>query len=292
MMLYTLLLVYLQIIVLPSYGIDFPVTLVSGFWKFPANHFDAKANKTMPTNKHSDQDYANWFKNNLLIQAPMVFLYNDNSTVATIETIRGALPTVYMYYPFENFTVYPIYQPHWVRKKHVPSVWLGMLWIEKVFHIQRIAKLNPFNSQWFCWDDAANAHYREKPPPPLMWPNLANLSTLPTSKFIASDSYGWGHGHSIAGTAFMYHISQVDNITRMYNESLNTCAQNKIVKTAGRHHVHWWECGSDQILLTHMVEEHPGLAHVIDVWYGTVIPKLGFENSSIYGYMARACGSK
>ena len=48
--------------------------------------------------------------------------------------------------------------------------------------IQEAIRLNPFNSEWFAWNDAGNAAFRAATPPlnPLIpWPHPNALAALP-----------------------------------------------------------------------------------------------------------------
>jgi hypothetical protein len=64
--------------------------------------------------------------------------------------------------------------------KHVAGARLG-----KIFMIQEAIRLNPFNSEWFAWNDAGNAAFRVATPlsPPLNplipWPHPNALAALP-----------------------------------------------------------------------------------------------------------------
>ena len=55
--------------------------------------------------------------------------------------------------------------------------------------IQEAIRLNPFQSEWFAWNDAGNAAFRNVGPvtPPLdpmiPWPNQVALAALPTGEY-------------------------------------------------------------------------------------------------------------
>jgi len=228
------------------------LTCVSGYWKIK--------------NKHGD-NFNNWFHNTLQINCPYVF-FADKETIEMIKKYRGALPTHYIECKIEDFYTYQHRDKMITHPIHCPSIELNLIWNEKLFFIQKAAKLNPFSTTHFMWVDAGICTYRDNPPPKTPFPNLNKLNRLPKDKFIftscpdynPSDNRYYFKMSYITGT-FILHHSIIDKFVGIYKHCLDTLVNKSIVWT-------------DQVILTHIYRDHKHLFYKLSEGWGTIIPLL------------------
>ena len=237
----------------------YPVTVVSGYWAI--------------SSKHSNGDYSKWMKNAITINAPLIFFYDSDQVKHTIENLRIGYPTKFYKLAINDFIVNKTYNRAWTHPIHIPTAELGMIWLEKLYMLEKSIAWNPYNTTWFAWTDVGNAYYRNTRISPLRWPDPTLLKKLPTNKIIYTDSVTHGD-HSFAGTAFLTHQSVHPQLLQRFNESLTQCAEGKVPRL-GRHIMQPYECGSDQYIFSIMKTDHPQLFHCIGNGYGDAIPLMG-----------------
>lgn len=231
---------------------SYPMTCVSGYWKV--------------TNKHSD-NYINWFKNSLQINCPYVF-FGDKETIEIIKEYRTNLPTFYVEYNLADFVTNKYKDKMKTHPIHCPSVELNMIWNEKIFLIKKALLLNPFSSDFFSWVDAGLCIYRNTPPPPIPFPNVYKLYTLPTDKLIYSSSKPYNanlvsinsYYHHISGT-YILHKNLINYFSELYeNYSDRLIDINNI-----------W---TDQVILTHIFKDHPNIFYKLFNGYGKIFKNM------------------
>ncbi len=232
-----------------------PLTIVSGYWKI--------------TNKHGN-NFDKWFNNTLSINCPYVF-FSDKETIEIIKTYRKELPTYYIECNIEDFYTYKYKDKMITDKLHCPSVELNLIWNEKAFLIEKALKINPFNSEYFCWVDAGVCIYRNKEPPREQFPNIEKLNKLPKDKFIYSSSELNTYNdnflknniskHHVSGTSYILHKNIINDFCIAYDSYLEK-------------HVNKHQIWTDQIILTHMYSEQSHMFYKIAHGYGEIIPKL------------------
>ena len=229
------------------------LTCVSGYWKIK--------------NKHGD-NFNKWFHNTLQINCPYVF-FADKETIEMIKKYRGDLPTHYIECKIDDFYTNKYRNKMITHPIHCPSVELNLIWNEKIFLLQKDAKLNPFNSSYFMWADAGICTYRSNAPPKTPFPNLDKLNRLPKDKFIFSSSTGNynessvhinNYYHYISGTYILHH-DIIDNFVEIYKRYLDKLVDKNIVWT-------------DQVILTHIYRDHKHLFYKLSDGYGVIIPLL------------------
>lgn len=229
------------------------LTCVSGYWKVK--------------NKHGDK-FNNWFHNTVQIKCPYVF-FGDKETIEMIKKYRGDLPTHYIECKIDDFYTYRYRDKMITHPRHCPSVELNLIWNEKVFLIQKAAKLNPFSSSHFMWVDAGICTYRDNPPPKTQFPNLDKLNKLPKDKFIFTSSTGYyndsmihknNYYHYISGTYLLHH-SIIDNFVEIYKKYLDKLINKDNIWT-------------DQVILTHIYKDNKDLFYRLSNGYGVIIPLL------------------
>ena len=232
-----------------------PLTIVSGYWKIK--------------NKH-ENNFEQWFNNTLSINCPYVF-FSDKETIEIIKTYRKELPTYYIECNIEDFHTYKYKDKMITDKFHCPSVELNLIWNEKAFLVKKALKINPFNSEYFCWVDAGICTYRDNKPPNKLFPNIEELNKLPKDKLIYSSSIMKTYNdkfmknnlfnHHICGTSYMLHKNIINDFCIAYETYLEK-------------HVNKDQIWSDQIILTYMYSEQPHMFYKIADGYGEIIPKL------------------
>ena len=231
------------------------LTCVSGYWEIK--------------NKHIGK-FNNWFHNTLQINCPYVF-FADKETIGMIKKYRGDLPTHYIECKIEDFYTYQYCDKVVTHPGHCPSIELNLIWNEKIFFVQKAAKLNPFSSSHFMWVDAGICTYRNNPPPKTPFPNLDKLNRLPKNKFIftsrpnypGKSSYYFKMSY-ITGTYLLHH-SIIDKFVEIYKQYLDKLVDKLVDKN-----IVW----TDQVILTHIYRDHKHLFYKLSEGWGTIIPLL------------------
>lgn len=231
---------------------SFPLTIVSGYWQVK--------------NKH-DLKYLNWFTNTLKINCPYIF-FGTNESIEVIKPYRGSLPTYYIVCELEDFYTYKYKNRMITHPGDCPSVELNMIWNEKIFFIEKAARINPFNSEFFSWIDAGICTYRYTEPPSKPFPDLNKLSLLPKDKFIFTSSIRPFYEpallntyyHHISGT-YVLNINIIEKVVDLYKEYVE-----KLIKPDGIY--------TDQVILTHIFNDYPKLFYKLGDGYGEAVPLL------------------
>lgn len=231
-----------------------PLTSVSGYW--------------IVKNKHNNNYVNEWFKNSLAIVCPYVFFGNKES-IDLVKQCRGDLPTHYIECEIKDFYTYKYKDKILTDPVHCPSAELNLIWNEKIFLIEKAAKLNPFQSEYFAWIDAGICEYRDKTPPQTPF-NNQKISCLPKNKIIFSSSskpffqpglLNTNNYHHVCGTSYILHKNIINIIISLYKEKLDDLVNiNKIY--------------TDQVILTHIFNENAELFYKLADGYGKVIPLL------------------
>jgi hypothetical protein len=215
-------------------------------------------------NKHTHNKYKEWFKNTLSINCPYVF-FTTKDNIEFINSFRKDLPTYFIECNIEDFNTYKYKDKMITHRLHCPSVELNLIWNEKLFMLQKAAKLNPFNSQWFKWIDAGICIYRDIKPPTTPFPNIAKLNELPKDKFIFSSSqtncnkmyiHPKNYYHYISGT-YLLHINIIDEFIEKYISYLNKIDFSTNIWT-------------DQVILTHIYNDYDDLFYELCHGYGEI----------------------
>jgi hypothetical protein len=220
-------------------------------------------------NKHGNK-FNEWFKNTLAIKCPYVFFVNKES-VELVKKYRGYLPTLYIETELEEFFTYKYKDKILTDEIHCPSVELNLIWNEKIFMMQRAKELNPFKSAWFKWIDAGICTYRDVPPPRCLFPrNLSILHTLPKDKFIFSSTTPEFHPGLVKRTSYYHHVSAgsflihgniIDEFTEVYKKYLEKLVDKNNIWT-------------EQVLLTHILNDFPDKFHKLCYGYGEIVKYL------------------
>ena len=219
-------------------------------------------------NKHHNLEcFSKWFKNTLSINCPYVFFTNKN-TIELIKNFRKDLPTYYIECEIEDFTTYKYKDQIITDYNHCPSIELNLIWLEKIFMIQKASQINPFNSEWFKWIDAGLCIYRDESPPKKIFPNNDKLNTLPKDKFIFSSTDAPreyyeeyvkkdAYYHYIAGTSFILHQNFIEQYVNIYNSYLDKLIDKNNLWT-------------EQVIFTHIYKDHKELYYKLCKGYGEI----------------------
>jgi hypothetical protein len=230
----------------------YPLTAVSGYW-IVKNKFD--------------KEYLQWFNSTLKINCPYIFFGNAES-IEIAKYYRGSLPTYYIECELSEFYTYKYREQMAVHPVHCPSVELNLIWNEKIFLIEKAARLNLYGSKYYAWIDAGICTYRNKLPPQEIFPDYGKLSQLPLDKFIFTSSdipifepHKLGsYYHYIAGTSYIIGIEGIPLIVEQYKKYLGIIRPDNIY--------------TDQVILTYILKGNPELFLRIGHGYGEVVPLL------------------
>ena len=135
--------------------------------------------------------------------------------------------------------------------------------------------INPYQSEWFCWIDSGICIYRDKAPPLSPFPNPNKMHLLSqrqinycTSENISDNKLNkikeWEYVHNISGTAFILHISFIQEIHNLFYNYLDKC-MNETTE---------FICYSDQCIWTRIYVDYPELFNKIGDGYGNIISEL------------------
>jgi hypothetical protein len=231
-------------------------TIVSGYWSVKG--------------KHTSESFHQWFNYTLRIHCPYIFFGNQES-IDIVKSVRRDLPTVYVLLDINDFYTQK-YKKHIAEHHiHVPSPEVCLIWLEKMFLVQRAKDMNPFHSDYFMWVDAGICVFRNHPPPVEVFPNEAKMSVLPKNKFVFTSSqepyesycvHENNYYHYISGTAFVLHKDFIETFLEIYKSYLE-----KIIT-----HHNW--VNTEQKILTHMYKDHEILFFKLGEGYGELVMSL------------------
>lgn len=226
-------------------------TCVSGYWRI--------------VNKHSDDNFSQWFETTLRVNCPYVF-FGTKETIELAKKYRRELPTYYIELDVEQFHTYKYKDKMKTDPKHCPSQELNIIWNEKIFLIEKAKQLNIFKSDYFMWMDAAICSLRNTTHTKEPFPNEDKLSTIVKKhkfNFTSSDHPAFEphrlgtYYHFVSGT-FILHESIVDIALQLYRIYLEKYIEPTNLYT-------------DQIIWTYIYNDFPDLFNQIGHGYGEII---------------------
>ncbi len=215
------------------------ITVVSGFW-------DVKNKYSKDSSK-----YLEWFNNSLKINENYVFYCNPKDK-ELIQKYRGGLSTTYIDYTLDDFYTNKYHKDTWIHKKHIPSKELSKIWLEKINMIKLTKDNIEPKTDFYIWIDAGICTFRDKKPPSTGF-NQKCLKTLP--KDTLSYSFVDEDYHNFAAGVIIIPINIVDNIHKLFYKKLSECEDG-------------WRCGSEQFILTKILEENSYLFNKLTEGYG------------------------
>lgn len=230
----------------------YSLTAVSGYW--------------IIKNKHGNTNFKKWFKNTLSLNCPYVF-FGNKDTINMAKEYRGNLPTIYVNIHIEDFYTYKYKDFIQTHPVHCPSKELNMIWHEKIYLVNKVADINPFNTDHFAWIDAGICSFRNRPPPKDIFPN-SNFNLLPKNKMICcpTDSHIYNKKRAEDDNDYYHYI--------FGNYIIPKCILKKLVHLYSSYLDYYmkkkdWKC-IDQVIWTKIYRDNPELFHIIGKTYGDV----------------------
>lgn len=235
-------------------GINYDITLVSGYW-------------VLQKNKFNNSKYNEWFNNTLTVNSPLIFFSDSISIINLVKKIRKKLPTYYVVLDMNQFVTNKYKDLFIIDNIHCPSKELNMVWNEKIFLLQKSLEINPFNSNFYCWYDAGLCLFRDRKIPEIKldssFLNKNKISfTNPShiKKYEQNKLKDYGY-HYVTGTAYIIPKKIIPIVTKKYKQYLDNYVDDKFLWT-------------DQVIWTHIYNDYPELFENIGEGYGYLILKL------------------
>jgi hypothetical protein len=216
-------------------------------------------------NKYSLEKYYQWFKTSLLIPGNVIF-FGTPEILEYVKTIRPDF--FFVEYTLEECYSYKYKESIQTDPVHCPSKELCIVWNEKICMLQKASKMNPFNTDYFIWIDAALPNYREKVPPAfgcLPEINFSKDHLICTKLKPFFNKNKTSYNPFITGGNLLVHKDFIDKFSEIYARYIDTLLPSKIICT-------------DEIVLTHIYKDCPELFEVFKYGYGSLVRYL-FENS-------------
>ncbi len=195
--------------------------------------------------------YNEWFKNTLNIDANYV-IFTDTKSYDIIKEYRKLTNTKYVFKNLNDFTLKKEnYNDNHIEPTHVPSIELGLIWLNKIEMVKIARDLNYYNSEWFVWMDAGIASLRDKTLNESLKLNI-NFNILDKTKFYYGSSSNdiitdnWDYIHNIQGGFFIIHQSMINKFYDLFMNYHKKCLDN----------VNNYICMSDQVILSHIKNDY------------------------------------
>ena len=230
------------------------ITCVTGYWCIK--------------NKHKNNNFLDWFNRTLKINNPYI-VFSNKEGIELIKKYRKELPTYYIELNIEDFYMQKYKDKMIIHNIHSPTKELNMIWNEKIFLLQKAKYVNPFNSDYFYWIDAALCVFRNKEPPSNTF-NINSINKLPKDKIIFSTcgiSYyneklvqKTNYYHYISGT-YIIHKNILDNSVELYNKYLDELLDENNIWT-------------DQVIWTHIYKDNKNLFYKLCEGFGNIVHRL------------------
>lgn len=192
----------------------------------------------------------------------------------------------------------------YTHQLHMPSVTLGCVWDGKFSLIGRTAREHP-EYGWYAWLDIGMhsgpaleklfIDWGDKP-----WPNPEKLKQLPRDKISASRTFACQtckegqyvpFCHCVAATAFIIPAEIVHEVVDLFYSTLEKCLKDTEGRDEG------YPCMSEQVIMTQMEMQRPGLYNFIGKGYGDIAGKMttelanyGMSESSLFDFLSGADG--
>lgn len=225
------------------------LTIVSAFYDGPA--------------KHSGSEYAQWGANFMRMRAPVVFFTDGTTSIpAGARTRPRDSIHIILKHP-DDFYVSSLgidwdAQLEIDPERHIHSVHLFRVWLEKTNFVMEATRTNPFQSNYFAWIDYG--YFRRKGDPP--W--APTPACMPPGKMLLlnTSSLPFNSGKVVGGGAMAGDVKTW--------QAWNRTFYNTLVARVGAGEF----VGDDQTTMTRVVLTRPGLVCLVhpvqgygDVWF-------------------------
>ena len=170
-----------------------PLTISTGYWNIPS--------------KHTDELYKNTLKHSLKLNVPMVIYGEDEFLELAKKTRQYVIsPSKFIYLPFSKlksiveegfFLNHSFHSNPYLKKdqQHCPSWQVIMIWLSKILIVENTININPFGSDYFGWYDAGYSEFRNKDPPPFIWPNVDSFYQNKNRVWVSKTQHACHHFH-------------------------------------------------------------------------------------------------
>lgn len=174
---------------------NYPLTLSTGYWDILGKYNQDKS----------------ILKKTLKLNVPMV-VYGNRELLDFVKDIRQNVisPTKFVYMPFlklkslveEKFTFRPFEKNPYLKldPQYCPSWQIIMIRLAKILIVDNTIEINPFGSDYFGWYDAKHIEFKNKEPPPFLWPNLDNFYQNKNRVWISKTKYACHNFHPYQST--------------------------------------------------------------------------------------------
>ena len=203
-------------------------------------------------NKHNNK-FKEWFKNTLNIDSNYV-IFTDSNSYDIIKPYRKLNNTKYIFKNLNDFTLKKSnYNENHTEPTHVPSIELGLIWLNKIEMMKIASEINYYNSDWFVWIDAGISSLRDVN---LATPLKLNIdfNNLDKNKFyygsssndidIVSDK--WEYIHNVQGGFFILYKNMINKAFNLFMDYHKKCLSN----------INNYICMSDQVIWSHIKNDN------------------------------------
>jgi len=237
------------------------ITIVSGYWE-------------LKNSKFNPETYGKWMENALKINAPYVFFTTKNM-IPFVKKYRKH-PTMFIEKTIDDFYFKRYnFDERYVHPFHVPSIELGLIWLEKISLVKEASEKDPFGNEWYAWIDAAVCTYREKEPPTRQWPDKKKAEKLLKKECLNyTTSLGYLHlnlndikkgdyQHRVSGT-WIIHKTFIPRFCDWFEVFMKKI----ILEFRKKNH---YAVLSDQVIWTRMMMDKPKLFNCVGTGYGEIL---------------------
>lgn len=222
------------------------VLFVSGYWEIKNKH----------SNKDKDNIFYKWFNNTLNVDEDY-YIFSDAKNLNIIKNIRENLvkdKTIYTEKNIEDFYTYKLNIKNNTHNIHVPSLELGLVWLEKL-NLLYEASLNT-DYEYYAWIDSGLSKLRNRiKKTPIKLIDNDKIKLLNKNKFNYCSSNNdinipsnWEiYEHDVAGGYNIIHKTKIKFFRNLFYKYLNKCIEN----------TNNYTCFSDQIILSKIKKDYP-----------------------------------
>ncbi len=227
--------------------------------------------------KYNTEAYTKWFANTLNIDANYV-IFTDSASLELIKPYREDRNTKYVIKPLNDFTIKSdnLDAKQHIHEMHVPSIDVGLIWLNKLEMVKIASEINEFGSNWFIWMDAGLASLRDVKQTtnqPFRFDKLDFQKFNPEKIYYGESepneitSGVWEYKHNVQGTFFIIHKSSIFRFYQLFQDYFNRCISQ----------VNNYICLSDQIIWSHIKVDNPDIFEKICDGYGCIVNATNLE---------------
>jgi GR25 family glycosyltransferase involved in LPS biosynthesis len=220
--------------------------------------------------KYNTDAYTKWFASTLNIDANYV-IFTDLASLELIKPYRQDQNTRYVIKPLDEFTIKAgmLDPKRHMHETHVPSLDVGLIWLNKLEMVKLASESNEFSSDWFMWIDAGLASLRDVKPggPAFKFANLDFSKFSPAKLYYGQSEPNeimsgiWEYKHNVQGGFFIIHKSSINKFFKLFQEYFANCIAQ----------VNNYICLSEQVIWSHILKDKPAIFEKLCDGYGCII---------------------